>query len=264
PRLTAWRAPIDNDGVRAWHFKPGDAPALSRWVKAGLHQPTRALDRLTARLIDGRVHLVVRTRLWGAERAQAIVEDQDLVVTGDGTLTCAHRFTVPAKLPDLPRLGVELIAPDAYEALTWFGRGPHESYCDRKAGALLGRYASTVTDQYVPYILPQEHGNLTDLRWMAIRAPNGAGLLASAIGTIEGKATRYRDDDLTKAWHTVDIAPDRQVHLHLDVRQRGVGGASCGPDTLEQHRVASGQSYRLAYRLIALAKGEDAGERHRE
>ena len=267
PLATAWRAPTDNDGIRAWdmHRRPHHQwlKACTMWINAGLDDLHHAVDRLSVKNSAAGVRITARLLTWGDDRKLAIVEDQDLLVQADGTLRVSHRFAVPAGLPQLPRLGVELIAPDSFEAMTWFGRGPHESYCDRKAGARVGRYASSVRDRYVPYIMPQEHGNITDLRWLALRRPDGVGLVASAEGLIDGKATRYPDQQLTRARHTIDLAPVDRVHLHLDVRQRGLGGQSCGPDTLEQYRIPAGQVYHLAYRLAPLAAGEDAAAVHR-
>lgn len=269
PLATAWRAPTDNDGIRAKDMQPKDPVThrrlkpLTRWVNAGLDRLQHAVDRLTAAPDQDAVRISARLRCWGSDRRLAIVEDRELSVHPDGTLDLVHRFRVPSGLPDLPRLGVELILPDPFESMAWFGRGPHESYVDRKAGAPVGRYASTVRDRYVPYIMPQEHGNITDLRWLALRRPDGVGLLVSAEGVIEGKATRHPDDQLTRARHTIDLAPVDRVHLHLDVRQRGLGGGSCGPDTLEQYRIPGGQAYRLAYRLAPLARGADPAAVHR-
>ncbi len=268
PRSTIWRAPTDNDGIRAWDMVRGrpDSPwkkALSRWMDAGLDQLGRAVRSLQVRTTGQQVRISGELALWGAQRTLAVIERRELLLPGDGTIRVRHRFQVPRQLPELPRIGVELVLPGRLEELEWFGRGPQESYCDRKAGTLVARHRSLVSEQYVPYIMPQEHGNLTDLRYLALRAADGSGLLVVADGLIEGKATRYPDEQLTAARHTCDLAPSGDVHLYLDCRQRGVGGASCGPDTLAQYRVPSGASYQLGYTLAPLAPGEDAGERAR-
>ena len=208
-------------------------------------------------------HLVAR----GSDRRHPINERRLLIVDSDGALAFDHRFDVARGLPNLPRLGVELVLPAGYEALEFCGRGPHENYGDRLAGAPIGRYRSTVTERYVPYIMPQEHGNITGLRWLSLRGADGRGLLASAgldgSGTCEGKATHLSDVEQTQAHHTTDLTPSATTFLYLDVRQRGLGGASCGPDTLDQYLIKPGQGYRLTYRLLPLARGDDAGVRHR-
>jgi beta-galactosidase len=263
PRATAWRAPLDNDGIRAWDMfknKPGTwKKPLSRWMDAGLDRLHRAVEHVSVARYQGGVRLRGRIALWGDDRRLAIIEDRELWLPGDGSLQARHRFVVPAGLPDLPRLGVELIVPGAFEELTFLGRGPFENYNDRCSAALVGRYSSTVSQRYVPYIMPQEHGNITALRWLAVGEPGGRGLLVVADSLIEGKATRYSDAQLTQARHTCDLAPEKNVHLYLDVRQRGVGGGSCGPDTLEQYRLPSGGEYHLGYRLLPLSPGVDPG-----
>jgi len=267
PRLTAWRAPIDNDGIKAWDMvkgKTGWMKPLARWMNAGLNAISHTCESLSVTTIaNGSVKVVSKHSAWGDDRKQPISEQRELLIQRDGTLAFSHRFTVAKGLPDLPRLGVECELPAGFEDLAWFGCGPHESYCDRRSGAWLGRFASTVTDQYVPYILPQEHGNKVDLRWLALRRRDGVGIVASAAGTMEGKATHLSDAMQTKATHTTDLVPSDTTFLHLDVRQRGLGGASCGPDTLEQYRIHPGQIYHLAYRLMPLSKSDDAGQRHR-
>ena len=74
----------------------------------------------------------------------------------------------------LPRLGLQMRLVPGLERMTWFGRGPQESYIDRLAGASVGRYAGTVDEQYVPYVMPQENGNKTDVRWAALSSDGGA------------------------------------------------------------------------------------------
>jgi len=264
PQLTAWRAPTDNDGIKIWDMQRGKngRKALHRWMDAGLDQLHHAVSGVRLRVEHGGVRMTARRSAWGHHRDRPIRESFDLVITGDGALACDHRFLVHAKLPDLPRLGVHLLVPAGCDRLSWFGRGPHESYVDRQHGALVGQWSGTVAGQYVPYIMPQEHGNKTDVRWLALRRSDGNGVLASVAGTCEAKATHVDDAQLTAARHTIDLTPDPRVHLHLDVRQRGLGSASCGPDTLAQYLVPPG-AYRLSYRLLPLAAGDDPGARHR-
>jgi beta-galactosidase len=142
--------------------------------------------------------------------------------------------------------------------MEWFGAGPHDAYRDRCAGNRIARYAASVRERYVPYIMPQEHGNITDLRWLALRRSDGRGLLALAPQPIEGKATLVSDECLWAARHTTDVAFLDAPQLHLDVAQRGLGTGSCGPDTLPQYRLTAG-AHRLAYVLAPLEPGEDAG-----
>jgi beta-galactosidase len=128
---------------------------------------------------------------------------------------------------------------------------------------MVGRFASTVLDQYAPHIMPQEHGHHLDTRWLSLRRADGVGLLVSAAPMLEFNASRFDQMALTKAWHTTDVVADDCVHLHLDAAHRGLGTASCGPDTFDQYRVRTGQRYQLAYRLVPLAAEQDANAAHR-
>ena len=249
--------------MRAIEDDPGDVGApLDRWRLAGLDRCRIELGDLAVERIAGDViSIVTRSRLvtGGGEE---IAEERTLIVTGDGSAHLSHRFEVPASLADVPRLGVRLLVPGGLGDLEWFGEGPHETYRDRRASGLLARHRSSVADRYVPYIRPQEHGNVTGLRWFALRDPDGDGLLASLDGIGEGKATLYPDAELEAARHTCDLAPSTLVHLHLDVAQRGLGTGSCGPQTLSRYRITAGL-HRLSYRILPLAGASDPAREHR-
>jgi beta-galactosidase len=113
---------------------------------------------------------------------------------------------------------------------------------------LIAVHKSDVTSQYVPYILPQDHGNLTDIRWLSLTNEREQGLLVSSDDKIEASASHYPHEILTPAFHTYELVPDPNTWLCLDVTQRGVGGASCGPDTLDEYRIHAGK-YKLKYSL---------------
>jgi beta-galactosidase len=273
PQLTAWRAPTDNDGIKALDMvvgktggKTGDwIKPVSRWMDAGLHALNRTATKIQAKIqADGSLCVQSQHLAWGSQRRLSITDQRRLIIGSDGSLAFTHRFAVAKGLPDLPRLGVEFELPEGFESLEFFGHGPHESYNDRLHGTPVGRFASTVSERYVPYIMPQEHGNIAGLRWLAVRDRKGRGLLASLAGSAEGKATHLSDTEQTKAHHTTDLTPSPTTFVYLDVRQRGLGGASCGPDTLEQYRIHPGQDYDLAYCLRPLAKADDAGLVHRQ
>ncbi|HEY6739417.1 MAG TPA: beta-galactosidase domain 4-containing protein, partial [Actinopolymorphaceae bacterium] len=274
PSPTVWRAPTDNDGIQTLKVSwQADHQAMFRWKAAGL-------DRLTAHPTevavtdDGKGRAIVsRSVRYVPEDAQAgYTHRERLVVASDGTIDATHEFVIDEGLPDLARVGVVATVPAGFERLEWFGRGPHESYVDRKAGAAIDRWGGTVDAQYVPYIFPQEHGNKTDLRWLSLRREDGVGLLVSAVGgategggdgLLQGKASHYSDEVLTKATHTVELERSEEVFLAIDARQRGLGGASCGPDTLERYRIPSGTTYTLRYRLLPLAPDDDPAVLHR-
>jgi beta-galactosidase len=52
--------------------------------------------------------------------------------------------------------------------------------------------------------------------------------------------SRYSDEQLADVTHNVELVPEDCLYVHIDAAHRGLGTASCGPDTLEQYRVPTG------------------------
>ncbi len=241
PTLNFWRAPTDNDGIKGQPNQ--DDKAWSHWLELGLdkisweHQldvrespaKTLVIQNSTGRCSGGTIK--VRTNYTLAESG----------------IQVRHEFQLPKAFNDLPRVGIRWQVKGNLEEMRWFGNGPHETYVDRRVSAIKAVHESTVTDQYVPYVLPQEHGNLTDVTWLQLRSPETA-LVMRSQQRIEASASHYPHEILTPAFHTYEVTPDASTWLSLDVMQRGLGGASCGPDTLPQYRIGPGR-YELSYEL---------------
>jgi beta-galactosidase len=155
-------------------------------------------------------------------------------------------------LPPLPRIGLQMCLSGAYNNLTWYGRGPHETYPDRKEGARVGVYSGTVDEQYVPYIVPQENGNKTDVRWAALTDDNGFGLLVAGMPLLNVSAHHFTTEALTEAKHTYELKRREEITLNLDHRQSGLGGESCGPGTLPQYLIQPEET-RFSLRLRPLS-----------
>lgn len=237
PKLQIWRGATDNDGIKGWSGQ--SSKPLGRWREAGLddlefHQPEVQIMESKG---DVEVRIVQSVGCRASSRA--VVHVHTYTVRPDGRLTVANRFEVDPDLPDLPRLGITMSLPDPFERLSWFGRGPLDNYVDRQRAAWVGRFDSSVSEQYVPYVVPQEHGNKTGLRWLQLESPALRVRFTPAI-PCEGSATRFSPDDLFAANHTTDLHPRREVLVNLDVAQRGLGTASCGPDTLDRYKIPGG------------------------
>ncbi len=238
PRLQVWRGATDNDGIKGWtgqRSKP-----LGRWLEAGLDRLTFLPPSVSVEETEAGAQVTIVQTVACDAAPEALVHTHVYEIDADGAVAVRNRFVVDAAVSDLPRLGVTMTLPDDFETLEWFGRGPHESYADRQRSAPVGRYASTVRGQYVPYVLPQEHGNKTGLRWIELTG-EGAAVRFTPAAPCEGSATRFTPDDLFAATHTTDLAPRSEVIVNLDVAQRGLGTGSCGPDTLERYRISAGE-----------------------
>jgi len=108
--------------------------------------------------------------------------------------------------------------------MTWFGRGPHETYDDRKTGAAVGLYSGQVEDLIHDYVRPQENANRTDVRWLALTDEDGVGLLAVGMPLLSVSAWPYTMEDLESAKHIHELPRRDTITVNLDYKQMGVGG----------------------------------------
>jgi beta-galactosidase len=171
-------------------------------------------------------------------------------VLGSGDIFVESTFTPgDAELPELPRFGMQLTIPGGFERLTWYGRGPHESYWDRKAGARVGVFSGTVDEQFVDYSEPQENGNKTDVRWVSLTNGDGTGLLVVGAPLIAFSAHHHTTDDLEDAKFSYQMEYRENITFNIDLEQTGVGGDdSWGKRTHEEYTVWPGPlsySFRL-------------------
>ncbi|HEY8965518.1 MAG TPA: glycoside hydrolase family 2 TIM barrel-domain containing protein, partial [Candidatus Methylacidiphilales bacterium] len=243
PELQIWRGATDNDGIKVWTGQ--DNKPLGRWLAAGIDTAEIVAAPATARKNkDGTVTLSLVHTAKAKCSAKAVVLRHDYTLAPDGTLSVANVFEVDKAAcgGDLPRLGVKLVLPAGFEALEWFGRGPWENYVDRKRSALVDLHRSTVTEQYVPYVMPQEHGGHADVRRLAVGdGKSGLAVEAAPGGPLEFSASHFTAADLFAARHTYDLVPRAETILSLDFFQRGLGTASCGPDALDRYRLKPGR-----------------------
>jgi beta-galactosidase/evolved beta-galactosidase subunit alpha len=140
--------------------------------------------------------------------------------------------------------------------VTWLGRGPGESYADSQQAARVGLWRASVDELWTPYVRPQENGNRSGTRWVALRDAAGAGLLAAGDPALNFSAQRYTTEDIDRAEHTYELAPRPTITLHLDYQQNGLGSGSCGPGTSPAYQLQA-EPFVLSVRLRPLAAGAE-------
>jgi beta-galactosidase len=220
-----------------------------KWLASGLDGLRAETLRCEARSRrDGALEVRTERRWLGADPAAPIFERERLRVLPSGDLLFEEEVEVPARFDDLPRLGVGFALVPGFETALWLGGGPHECYRDRRAAATLGRYSLRVDDFLEPYVVPQEHGNRCDVRWLALESDAGLGLLAVPPPGGEFSASHYSAADLYAAKTRLDLVRRPETFVHVDLWNRGVGTGSCGPDTLPRYRIGAGR-HRFAWRL---------------
>ncbi|MGN0845555.1 MAG: glycoside hydrolase family 2 TIM barrel-domain containing protein [Kiritimatiellia bacterium] len=250
PEFTLWRTPTDNECIRA--HREADRTnywkAFGRWCRDGITEMSEKLVSVKTGKSKNGLACIKRVADWfPKDRKDAIRHCSEIEIQPDGAIHFTETFKVPKTIEDLPRLGVKMRLAPAYENLTWFGLGPLESYPDRKDACFVGRFASTVTEQYFPYIVPQENGHHCDTRWLTLTDKSGHGLQFQADESLfEFNVTHIPSEVMENALHTNELEPQEEITLNLDAAIRGLGTCSCGPDTLKKYQVGPG-TYKLSY-----------------
>jgi beta-galactosidase len=271
PEPDFWRPPTDND------YGYGMDRKLGVWKKAGERTKIRKAD-----ISQPGMDKVVVTFEYDIpdETGQKIAGYvSTYTIYGSADIVIKNQFSkVSERIPEIPRMGMQMQLPDEFVNLKWLGRGPHENYCDRKTSADVGLYESTADEQYVPYIRPQENGYKTDTRWLTLTDNNGTGVLVSgnplicfaALKNIHddfespGKLSQYRKDAKSANTHTIDIKPRDLVNLNVDLGQMGVGGDnSWGAEIHPQYRLL-GLKYEYSFRLRPVVNGDNVAKMGRE
>jgi len=241
-----WRAPTDNDfgnklDKRALPWRKAGQQRKVMSAKASISEKglSAAVSFAFEYSFDGRV-LGVGKVIYSVDGTGKVHISNNIIVTDKDA-------------PEFPRFGINLVMPHEFDQMSWLGRGPHESYWDRKTSAFVDVYSGTVADQYWPYIRPQENGNKTDVRWMTITNKDGVGLKFVASDALEVSAHHNIMEDFESPErtdgrqidgkpvlnrHTTDVKPRDLTSVNIDYKQMGVGGDnSWGALTHEQYRL---------------------------
>lgn len=215
-----WRAPTDND------YGANRQMQLRAWLDPAM--------KLTA----------FHEEAAGEDGCRKVTAEYDMptvkaklkltyVMSPEGRLTVTQAMSVDTAAkakPWLPRFGMQLVMPEDFNRIEYYGRGPGENYADRNNGDFLGHYAQDVADQYWPYIRPQESGNKTDVRWWKVCDEAGHGLKFYGPAPLECSTLNYLTSDLdggpvkmAHQIHSGDLTPRPFSVVHIQGRQMGLG-----------------------------------------
>jgi beta-galactosidase len=243
------------------------APVEFDWLMGNHSYSNRAagIDRLERKVLSFEfvqispkaVQVRICAHLSGAGMLDGIDSEVVYRVFGNSEIILENKVLVHSRLPYLPRIGLEMILPRAFDHLTWYGRGPHENYVDRKHGAALGIYDSPVTDQYTPYVFPSECGGKEDVRWLALTDTDGTGLMVTSLDKLHIDALHFSIQDLEKARHTYDLVPRQEVILHLDGWHMGVGGDDGWWCQVHPEFLITPGKYHFGLRMRAVSSKDD-------
>ncbi|PWD98922.1 glycoside hydrolase family 2 TIM barrel-domain containing protein [Marinilabilia rubra] len=256
PEPGFWRAPTDND------FGNKMPKRARMWRKAGENREVTNTNIEEAG--EGQVKVTFEFDLKDQEGNKTGDYTSTYLVKGNKEVEVDNRFQMAnGDLPEIPRMGMTLHMPKEYDQMAWLGRGPHESYQDRKTSAFVDLYSGSVADQYWPYLRPQENGNKTDVRWMSITNEAGEGLKFTGKQLLEASAHHNIMEDFESQrrpngnWeegeerpvqsHTDDVQPRDLTSVDIDLKQLGVGGDnSWGARTHKEYRLTD-KSYQYGF-----------------
>ncbi|SEB78931.1 glycoside hydrolase family 2 TIM barrel-domain containing protein [Streptomyces sp. KS_5] len=235
PTLSLWRAPTDNDELGGM---------ARRWRSWGLDTLVRKGVSVTED--SGRV--TVEAEYAGTT---GVVRHRQVLTPVEGGVRVEEEAELPEAFDDVARVGTVFETVAGLDLLDWFGQGPWESYPDRSAGAPVGHHSVPVEELFTPYLRPQESGGRHGVRRFALSAPDATGLAVALDEPRQISVTRYRAEDLASAGHHDELVPRPGCVVHIDAAHRGLGTASCGPDTSPSYLVAPGV-HRWNWTLRAL------------
>ncbi|MFZ0033397.1 MAG: beta-galactosidase domain 4-containing protein, partial [Sedimentisphaerales bacterium] len=232
-----WRAPTDNDKGNNMSGRQGV------W-----QNPSRTVNSITVtQPFSAEIVITVNFTLTGVNNSPYTTV---YTVYGNGDVHVQASFTPGSGLTTkLPRFGMQLAMPGQFDQIQWFGRGPWETYWDRKTSGDVGLYYLNLQDFIYDYIKPQENANRADVRWIRVTDSNGLGLKFKGDGLLMTSAWPYLMSDLENVRHPTDMPVRSITTVNVDCNQMGVGGInSWGALPLDEYMLPP-QVYSYGYTI---------------
>ena len=210
-----WRAPTDND------FGANLQRRYAAWKN-----PEMKLTKLSQEEKDGMAFVKAEYAMPGVKSQLALT----YLINNKGAVKITQQLLAgkDEKVANLFRFGMQLPMPKNYETIEYWGWGPIENYSDRNNSTFIAIYRQTVSEQFYPYIRPQENGNKTDIRYWKMINEKGKGIKIVAEQPFSASALHYTieqlDEGMTKhQMHSHEIEPADVTNLLIDKVQMGLG-----------------------------------------
>lgn len=222
-----WRAPADNDrNVKSqWQFFGFDSTQLKCY--------SCVLEKKDDR------EAVIKSEISLGAKSRNIILTATFVYTVSANGSVRVDMDVHPLVKDtfLPRFALRTVMPEGSEQMAYFGYGPHESYCDKHLSARLGEYRSTVSENYEPYVFPQENSSHWGCRWADVLTVAGHGLIFTSGEPFSFNASHYSPEQLTKIAHHYELQREPETTVIVAPFESGLGSNSCGPYLDEKYMV---------------------------
>ncbi len=247
PQINFWRAPVDND------YGAGAQNKFKMWKNIGA-QEISAFDIVNNSKYE--VQLTF-TRIILNGDATLI---QTYLIDGNGSIKITNSLNaIKGEYSNIFKFGNELEMSGEFKNVSWYGKGPFEAYADRQHAAKMGTFSSSVSEQYFPYIRPQDNGNRLDVRWATLTNNKGNGIKITGEKPLYFSALNFTRDDFDSGdrksqHHAGELIPRENVFVNVDGFQQGLGSInSWGTPPLEQYRLPY-QSYNYSYWIVPIKK----------
>ena len=219
PKPNFWRAPTDNDMGCMNPFE------TAQWKIASLYLTHKNPENhwlIPPVLKEYEDHAEVTYQYHMPTTPVSKVE-VCYEVYGDGEIKVTMHYDPVKGLPNMPEFGMMFQLDADYDSVEWYGNGPDETYADRKKGAKLGIYQNRVADNMAQYLMPQECGNKTDVRYGKVMDKKGRGMMFTG-DAMNFSALPYSPHELEQAWHSYELPEVHYTYVRVSAAQMGVGG----------------------------------------
>lgn len=234
-----WRVPTDNDEGG------GSKSFASLWREAGLTDYSTVVKEIQPTNVSSQKILVdVISEL--VFKSGTIIHNAHYVIWADGTVSVDNVFVVDDSFPPLARVGMYTTLPQEFDTVEWYGRGPLENYTDRKESAFVGIYSGKVSEQHFPYVMPQENGNKTDVRWLNLMSDK---LILNIKGdpVLNFNVQDYSDNALNESKKNHSLKRGDKTYLHIDYGQMGLGGDDSWSPRVHREYLLDHKVYKYAF-----------------
>jgi beta-galactosidase len=254
--LPHFTRPLTDNDKRGW--KP--QRKMKQWYEVILTPTGMSIDKLK----QGYIAVTVNYSLINDSAKVKVI----YTIKDDGVIKVDYQLNVKPGLPNIPKVGMQMGIERSYDNIEWFGKGPMENYIDKNYGFNAGIYNLPLNKFMENYVVPQENGNRTDVRWMYLGNPKSKdGLLVIADSLLSMSAWPYTEENIQNAKHTNKLKDAGFITLNIDLVQMGVGGNDSWSDVaaaLEKYQVKA-KDYQYSFYIVPFnSKSKTAGERAKE
>lgn len=239
-RPMAWnvyRAPTDNDRF-----------IDVKWKHTGYDRATVKVYETSAAVENGLVEIACRVGLASVWQRPFLTLDCRFTVDGEGRVRTHIDAVRDTQRPFLPRFGVRLFLPKAFDTAEYFGFGPYESYIDKHQASYLGHFAQDAEELFEDYVMPQENGS--HFGCSSVTVTDGAGALTvKSPADFSFNLSHYTQEELAAKMHNYELQESHDMVLCIDYKMSGVGSNSCGPALSENMQLRE-EAFTFDFDLI--------------